>query len=108
MPLGLEFEGQHSMQGAGMDDRQRHRRSTVKDHSGRTCRQGVSVEEYNVTKLDPGGGLVTGRAVERDTPGAQKPFHLSTGAEARCCQVAVDPDCSGHDGLGRLFGGLRR
>jgi hypothetical protein len=82
---GLGSEGQHGMQGAGMYDRQRHRRSAVKDHTGRTCRQGVSIEEYNVPKLDSGGGLVTGRAVERDTPSAQKPFHLSTCAEARCC-----------------------
>jgi hypothetical protein len=94
------------MQDAGMDDRQRHRRSAVKDHTGRSSRQRSSVEKYNVAILNAGRRLSAGRPVERDSPSAQQPFHLSPRAESRGCQVAVDPDCSGHDGLGRLFGGL--
>jgi hypothetical protein len=82
---GMGFEGQYGMQGAGMYDPQRHIRSAVKDNSGRTSRQGISVEQHNIAKANSGGGLVTVRAVERDAPGTQKPFHLSTRAEARCC-----------------------
>lgn len=77
----------------------------MKNHAGRSSRQGAVVEEDNVSQLDTGGGLIATRPVERDTPGAQEPLHLATRAKARCCQVAVDPDCPGHGGLGRLFGG---
>ena len=94
------------MQGAGMHDCQCHVGSTMEDDTGRSGRQRASVEEDNVSQLDTGCRLTTARPIERDTPCAQQPLHLTTRAKARCRQVAVDPDCSGHDGLGRLFGGL--
>ncbi len=94
------------MQGAGMHDCQCHVRSAMEDDTGRSSRQRASVEEHNISQLDAGGGFITAHPVERDTPRAQQPLHLTTRAKARCCQVAVDPDSAGHDGLGRLFGGL--
>ena len=78
----------------------------MEDDTGRSSRQRASVEEHNISQLDAGGGFITAHPVERDTPRAQQPLHLTTRAKARCCQVAVDPDSAGHDGLGRLFGGL--
>lgn len=103
-PLGAEW--QDGIQRAGMYNRQRHGRSAVKNHTRCSSRQGVTVKQHDVAKLDTGGWLVADRTIERDAPGTQKSLYLSTRAEARCCEVAVDPDCSGHDGLGRLFGGL--
>lgn len=89
-----------------MDDRQCRLWSAMENDARRTSRQRFSVEQHNVAQLDAGGRLIAAGPVERDAPGAQQPFHLATRAKARCCQVAVDPDSAGHDGLGRLFGGL--
>ena len=89
-----------------MDDRQCHLRGAMENDARRTSRQRFSVEQHNIAQFHAGGRLIAAGPVERDAPGAQKPFHLAARAETRGCQVAVDPDSSGHDGLGRLFGGL--
>lgn len=89
-----------------MDNRQCHLRSAMENDARRTSCQRCSVEQHNIAQLDAGGRLIAAGPVERDAPRTQQSFHLAARAESRGCQVAVDPDCSGHDGLGRLFGGL--